>query len=137
MLFGLKDKLYHRGLAGLYGDILFLLAVSFLPGFDLVLTGRKAGNGETAGVAGDGEEGVVEDGDVATHPAVDVAFDVENLGSDEIVDCYYTLVGLGEIEARIDFSKRVDIVKEGIGVSDVQRLAGHQAQDMRGVHATL
>ena len=74
-LASLKNEVNLFCFLGADGYFLFGLAVFFVPGFEGVIAGGQIVQVESAVLAGDLEVGVLEYGDIALHPAVDVALD--------------------------------------------------------------
>src|SRR2546421_139432 len=67
------------GFSGRHGHFLFLLAERFVPCFDRILARRQAAKLESSVFLAHREERVIHHGDVAAHPRVHVALDVEIL----------------------------------------------------------
>src|SRR5262245_32808120 len=98
------------------GHGLALRAVALLPGFDLVGSRRKTLDRETAGVVRNGMEGIVEDADVARHPGVDVAFHLDDLGLSEEAGDLLALDRHADIEGRVGFRDRMQVVQRRVAV---------------------
>ena len=87
--------------------------------------------------AGHREERVGDDGDPGPHPGVDVALEGDDLGLLEGARVARAGRGHAEVEGLVLLRRGVDVVERGVGRDDVERLAGHQREDARGVGAPL
>jgi hypothetical protein len=138
---GCHGAVGHRDVLGFAG----VCAVRFqMICRESVFAGGNATDLEIAVFVGDGEKGIILNADISEHPWMDVAFEFHHdLRGLDAGDPFSVIdvagAGLGEIEfgVSVGFGEGVDVVHDGVGIFDCQRLADSDAADVRFVVAAL
>src|SRR5262249_2419116 len=100
-----------------------------MPGFNYVVARGHVGHLESTVWPANGEIWVHDDADKCTHPAMNVAFDSNHhLGSEKLSREWGFSRPLTVVPLTIDLGQWVNIVADGVGVCDLQRLAGLYAE---------
>lgn len=112
------------------GDLLFLRSQLLLPYGEGVGSGREVADSEGTIVFRDGEIGMVEDADVGVHPAMDIAlYRDHDFGLDELAIERSIAWALAVVPFAIDLGHRVNVVRDRVGVDDLERLVHLNSED--------
>ena len=135
--FGGEPEIEGKRFAGVQSDLLALGAVSFMPRGDDIMAWGEVGKREAAVLTGNGEMAGLQDDEVAFHPGVNIALDMDEL---------FVIVGIGEgrsagrlhlVPLAVDLGERVNVVGERIAVGDANFLTDPESQDVGGVVTAL
>src|SRR5262245_40768020 len=108
-----------------------------MPGRDFILAWRKL-ELERSSLFGNGMERVIEHAYKSAHPFMNIAANRKrNLGLCELRLVHHAFHWLPDIELRILFGPRVDVVKRHIAVLNLERLIRHHCEHVWNIVAVL
>src|SRR5215472_3121771 len=134
---GLKHKLQFLCGARTHGDFLCGFAKFFVPGLDRIIARRKVLQLEIARLVGHRKEGMLEDGDIAAHPGMNIALQWDGDLFASKGGVYTGARSLGLIPFAIVGRDRMDVMCRSIIVYNVELLIRTQSDNVRGVYTAF